>query len=379
MKTVRVLHLLHSMDRGGAETMLMNYYRNLDRELVQFDFLLTKEGSSDYEEEIKSLGGRIFHITPFGITTMRTYCRELEQFFKTHPEYEIVHSHTSSKSVFPLKVAKKCGIPVRISHSHNMFLTGGSFSPKEWMRKILRGPLKKVSTHQFACSKDAAIWLYGQQYWQEGKVKIMTNAICVDQFAYAPAVRDAYRQKFGLSDQLVIGHVGQFRKQKNHEFLLRIFAEISKKREDARLVLVGDGEERTHLEQEMRQLGIEDKVILTGVREDVSSLMQMMDVFVFPSHFEGLGIVRVEAQASGLPCVASKTVIPQEVKVTDLLQFVSLQESPAVWAEETLKLAAQKNRTNTTKQIKAAGYEISQAAKEMQEFYLTCKEGMETV
>ena len=158
MEPVRVLHMLHSMNRGGAETMIMNYYRHIDREKVQFDFLLTFQGKSDYEEEILALGGKIFHVTPLTLKTMGAYFKDIERFLKEHPEYRIVHSHNSSKSVFPLRIAKKCNVPVRISHSHNMFLGNGA-SPKELLRKLLRTPLKKVSTHIFACSKDAAIWL----------------------------------------------------------------------------------------------------------------------------------------------------------------------------------------------------------------------------
>ena len=171
---IRVLHLLHSMNRGGAETMLMNYYRQMDREQVQFDFLLTYQGISDYEKEILELGGKVFHITPCTLHTFGQYKKDIANFLTVHPQYRIVHSHNSSKSAIPLGIAKKCGVPIRISHSHNMFLAN-PFSPKECMRKLLRNPLKKVSTHNFACSKEAGIWLYGEKYWKEGKVKIVKN------------------------------------------------------------------------------------------------------------------------------------------------------------------------------------------------------------
>lgn len=369
MEPVRVLHMLHSMNRGGAETMIMNYYRHIDREKVQFDFLLTFQGKSDYEEEILALGGKIFHVTPLTLKTMGAYFKDIERFLKEHPEYRIVHSHNSSKSVFPLRIAKKCNVPVRISHSHNMFLGNGA-SPKELLRKLLRTPLKKVSTHNFACSKDAAIWLYGEKYWEEGKVKVLPNAIDVTKFSYSIDVRDNYRKQFNLEDAFVVGHVGRFQEQKNHTFLLDIFAQIAKMQENAKFVLVGDGPLREEMEQKAKQLGIAKQVIFTGVREDVANLMQMMDVFVFPSLFEGLGIVLVEAQAAGLPCFTSKDVVPKEVKATEHLQFISLNESAEHWAKMVLENKDNFERKARVQEIKAAGYEIKEAAGKLERFYL---------
>lgn len=369
MEPVRVLHMLHSMNRGGAETMIMNYYRHIDRKKVQFDFLLTFQGKSDYEEEILALGGKIFHITPLTIKTMRAYLKDIERFLKEHPEYRIVHSHNSSKSVFPLRIAKKCGVPVRVSHSHNMFLGNSICSPKEILRKVLREPLKKVSTHNFACSKDAAIWLYGEKNWEEGKVKVLPNAIDVTNFSYNMDIRCAHRKQFNLENAFVVGHVGRFQKQKNHVFLLDIFAEIAKKQSNAYLVLVGDGPLRESMQKKAERLGITDRIIFTGVRGDVPELMQMMDTFVFPSLFEGLGIVLVEAQAAGLPCFTSKNVVPEEVKATKLLQFVSLDENAEHWANAVLKDKDKFIRADRTEEVKKAGYGIVEAAKKLQKFY----------
>lgn len=374
MEVVRVLHILHSMNRGGAETMLMNYYRNINREKVQFDFLLTFQGKSDYEEEILSMGGRIFHITPLTLSTMGKYCSDIKKFLKAHPEYQVIHAHTSSKSVFALDIGKRCGVPVRISHSHNMFLGNGRFSPKEILRKLLREPLKKVSTHNFACSKDAAIWLYGEEYWNDGKVKVLPNAINVTNFSYNIDVRNAYRKEFGLEDAFVVGHVGRFQEQKNHTFLLDIFAKIAEKQENARFFLVGDGELRPQMEEKAKQLGIWDKLIFTGVREDVPVLLQMMDAFVFPSLYEGLGIVLIEAQTAGLPCFTSRDVVPEEVKVTDLVHFISLEESAEHWADEVLKCKDAYLREARNQEIKLAGYDIIEAAERLETFYLKCRE-----
>ena len=366
---IRVLHMLHSMNRGGAETMLMNYYRNLDRTKVQFDFLLTYEGTSDYEEEILSLGGRVFHMTPLTLKTMKTYCKDVEIFLKTHPEYQIVHSHTSSKSAIPLRIAKKCGVSVRISHSHNMFLSKG-ISAKEILRKALRKPLRKVSTHNFACSKEAAIWLYGEDFWKNGKVRIMKNAIDLERFSFQEEKRKTLRKEYGLEDAFVVGHVGRFDIQKNHEFLLEIFAEIKKQKEHTVLLLVGDGTCKEQMEQKAEQMGIADSVRFMGVREDVPDLLHIMDVFLFPSLFEGLGIVLIEAQTCGLPCFTSKDVVAKEAKISDLLTFVSLKDSPKYWADCVLQSNFLKKRISHVEEAAKHGYDIKKGAQEMQTFYI---------
>ncbi len=368
---IRVLHMLHSMNRGGAETMIMNYYRNIDREQVQFDFLLTFQGKSDYEEEILSMGGRIYHITPLTLTSMRGYLKDIQRFLKEHREYRIVHSHTSSKSVFPLYISKRCKVPVRVSHSHNMALGDGTFSIKEIVRKLLRKPLRLVSTHNFGCSKEATIWLYGKKYWQTGKAKVLPNAIDAQKFSYNEEIREKYRQDFSLNDNFVVGHVGRLQKEKNHLFLLEIFAEIAKKEEKARLVLAGEGALQKEIEQKAQFLGIEEKVILLGLRFDVPNLLQMMDVFVFPSLTEGLGIVLVEAQTAGLPCFASKNVIPEEAAVTDLVEFISLEESARNWADKILQVENQQDRKTRVSMVQDAGYDICVEAKKLEEFYLT--------
>lgn len=369
-ETIRVLHILHSMNRGGAETMLMNYYRHINRERIQFDFLLTVEGKSDYEEEILSLGGRLYHITPLTRATIKQYLDDIARFFKEHPDYTMVHSHTSSKSVLPLWVAKKHGISVRISHSHNMFLGKSVFNWKETMRKLLRMPLKWCATDYFACSEGAAVWLYGQREVQRGRVHILNNAIDSKAFSFDETIRRSYREKFKLQKQFVVGHVGRFQEQKNHTFLLAIYQEIYKKNPNSALLLVGDGEQREEIEKKVRQLGLQEQVIFTGVREDISALLQMMDVFVFPSRFEGLGMVLIEAQAAGLPSFTSKTVVPLEAKVSNLLEYISLEETPEYWAEQIVKQGSTYERRNTEIELERSGYDIQENAKWLEHFYL---------
>ncbi|MBQ5558504.1 MAG: glycosyltransferase family 1 protein [Lachnospiraceae bacterium] len=369
MSTIRVLHMLHSMNRGGAETMIMNYYRNMERDKIQFDFLLTYEGKSDYEDEIIALGGRVFHIVPFSLKTVKKYCDDLEVFFHNHPEYKIVHSHNSSKSVFPLRIAKKCGIPVRIAHSHNVFVSSG-ISVKETVRKILRKPLLKYATQFWACSKDAGIWLYGQKMWDDGHVLVVKNAIDLQSFVYDTSKRDAMRKELGVENDFVVGHVGRFMEQKNHLQLISIFSEVAKMEENAKLLLVGDGPLVNKVKEKAKELEMLDKIIFTGVRTDVADLMQAMDVFVLPSLFEGLGIVLVEAQASGLPCFASDYVIPKEAKVTDLLTFVDLKEENILWANKIARVKnCSKQRIPKLEEIASKGYDIKTQTLELQEIY----------
>lgn len=370
MSTIRVLHMLHSMNRGGAETMIMNYYRNIDRDKVQFDFLLTFDGKSDFEDEILSLGGKIYHLPAFSLRNMRRYCKALEVFLKEHPEYKIVHSHNSSKSVFPLRVAKKCGVPVLISHAHNMELNSSMFSVKEILRKWLRGPLKRVSMYNFACSKETAIWQYGEDYWNTGKVRVLPNAINLEDYSFDEGIRKEYRAKYDLEESIVIGHVGRFVQVKNHPFVLRIFKEILAREPKAKLVLVGDGETRKAIEELARELGIEDKVVFLGTRNDVPNCMQMMDGFIFPSYYEGLGIVLIEAQATGLPCVASKDVIPMEAKVVENFLFISLEDGEDKWAEQILNMCRANNRENRIEEVRKAGYDIKESSATLQNFYI---------
>lgn len=367
---IRVLHVLHSMNGGGAETMIMNYYRHMDRSKVQFDFLLTVAEKSDYEDEILALGGRIYRITPLTLRTYWQYQGDLKDFFTAHPEYKIVHAHTSSKSVFVLKMAEKTGIEARISHCHSVFKGTHAFSPKEMVRKLLRGPLKRVSQYNFACSVDAANWLYGEKYVAAGKVSVMKNAIALQQYAQNDGIRSKLRQSYQLEDCFVMGHVGRFREEKNHAFLLEIFKEVQKRTSKAKLVLVGDGPNRQEIEEKVNGMGLTKDVLFLGQRQDVHALLQMFDAFVFPSLYEGLGIVLVEAQAAGLWTFASKDVIPQEVQLTDHLQFISLQAGAKAWAESIIKCKDLVRKPANLQEIAEKGYDIRLEAQKMEQFYL---------
>jgi len=369
METIRVLHILSGMNLGGAEAMIMNYYRNIDRNKVQFDFLLTIEERGVYCDEIEKLGGKIYNIHPAGIKTMLLYLRDLNSFFKQHAEYKIVHSHTSSKSVFPLWIAKINEIPVRVCHSHNSQSEGGL---KGRIRDFLKMPLKLVATDYLACGEKAAEWLYGKKYLNEGKIKIIYNAIDTKKYLFNKEKRELVRQKLNIENKFVVGNIGRFNFQKNHDFLIDIFSKIHYKYPDSVLMLIGDGELHKDIERKIDMLKLSDNVILTGLRTDVPDLLQSMDVLLFPSIFEGLPVSVVEAQASGLPCIISDC-ITKEIEFTDLIFYISLKKNDNAWADRALKILNSENldnRQNTYELIKRAKYDICESAKMLENFYI---------
>lgn len=367
---VRILHVLHSMDRGGAEAMIMNLFRNIDRTKVIFDFLLSEDKEGSMEAEIRALGGRIYKVPLMTMTNPFPYLKGLNTFFKNHhTEYRIVHSHTSSKSTFPLYYAKKYGIPVRIAHSHN---NRSLMNIDGFVRNILKYPLKKVANRYFACAKVPAEWLYGKSFCKHHDVKVIYNAIDTSQFRYDDSIRNNLRTVLGLSpDELVVGNVGRIAPQKNHDFILKVFVELLKSRQDkpTKLLLIGDGPLKADIERKIRDYNIEDNVILTGNVNNVHEYLQALDVLLFPSLFEGLPVVVVEAQCAGLLCVVSKYAITDEVGLTDLVHYVSLDDSPAIWSNKILENIPY-DRRDTVEDIQRGGYDIVESAKNMTEFYV---------
>jgi glycosyltransferase involved in cell wall biosynthesis len=374
MEAIHVLVLDTVMDRGGAEAMIMNYMRNINRELIQFDFLTNREYKAAYEEEIEGLGGRVYHMCPMYPGKFRQYKKEVRTFLKEHPEYQIIHSNLEERSYFALKEAKKLGVPVRISHSHNRPL---GFNPKLIVRYYFRFMLKYYNTHMFSCGVEAGDWLYGKK--NRDRVIIMNNAIDAAQYTYDKKKSENMKKIFGVEDKLVIGHVGRFFAQKNHPFLIDIFNEIHKKNPDTALLLVGGGELDDALKNQMKQkvedLGLSDSVQFLGVREDVNEVMQAFDLFLLPSLFEGLPVTMVEAQAGGLPCVISDKV-PVQCDITGNVKVVPLKESPEKWADVVLDFVSEFERKDTFEKIKKAGFDIKENAKWLEEFYVkSLKEG----
>lgn len=358
---IRVLHVVTYMGRGGLETMIMNYYRHMDRSKVQFDFLVHRDFRADYDDEIESLGGKIYHL-PRLVPWSGTYRSALNDFFHGHPEYKIVHVHQDCLSSIILKAAQRHGVPVRIAHSHN---SNQDKNLKYLIKLYYRRFIPRYATELYACGKQAGEWMF-----MGAPFRIVNNAIDAGRYRYSADTDQRIRSSLGIGkNTLVIGHVGRFAPTKNHTYLLDIFNELQQKRPESVLLLVGDGELRTAVEEKAVHLGIRERVIFTGVRSDVADLMQAMDIFVFPSVYEGLPVTLVEAQAAGLPCVVSSS-IPPECQMTPLVEQVPLEQSAACWAERIL---AHENdvRSDTSAQIAAVGFDILENARWLQNEYLT--------
>ncbi|MBV1817956.1 glycosyltransferase family 1 protein [Clostridium cochlearium] len=365
-KPIRILHVLGALNRGGAETMIMNIYRNIERSKIQFDFMIHTDKECDYNDEIIKLGGKIYNVPRYSGSNHFNYKKAWDSFFNIHPEYRIIHGHMRSTASIYLKIAKKHRL-ITIAHSHSTSSRGNKF--EQLVKNIMQFPIRYIADYLFACSDEAGKWLFGRNVLNKSNYKVIKNAIDIEKYTFNEVKRNEIREILGIEDKFVVGHVGSFTYPKNHKFLISVFYEIQKKYKDSILLLVGDGEIRPYIQKHIDDLGINDKVKLTGVVGNVNDYMQAMDVFVFPSIFEGLGIVAIEAQTSGLPCIVAET-IPKEAYVTDLIKSVSLKEPVDIWAETILKYIAVYERRNTYKQIKCSGYDIFETAKWFEEFYL---------
>ncbi len=361
---IRILNLFTIMDRGGAETMVMNYYRSIDRSKVQFDFMVHRQERGAYDDEIERLGGRIFRMCPIYPQNFGKYQKMVKAFFDAHPEYRIVHSHMSELGFFALREAKRHGVPTRICHAHNAPV---GFDVKLLMRDYFKLRIRPYVTHRFICGESSGDWLFGKRY-RSAFIR-MNNAIDAAKFRCNAQTALEARQALGIAaDATVIGHVGRFNTQKNHTFLIEIFEQIRKREPGSVLVLVGGGNLEEKIRRQVAQAKLEDSVIFTGVRDDIPRLMQAFDVFLFPSLFEGLPVTLVEAQAAGLPCLTSKDVVISDTDITGRVTFYPLQESAASWAEKTLSLA-KLPREDTFEKIKAGGFDVHANAAWLQSFY----------
>lgn len=356
----RVLHIVTYMGRGGLETMLMNYYRHIDRTRLQFDFLVHRDFEADYDKEILELGSRIYRF-PRLIPWSGNYRSQLTAFFRQHPEYRIVHVHQDCLSSVALQCAKEAGVPVRIGHCHSSHQT---LDLKYIIKLYYMRKIPEYATLLLACSRQAGEWMFSGADFQ-----VLNNAIAVSEYVFRDKQRQVVRKAWNLQeDDFLIGHVGQFRVEKNHGFLVDVFFHYQKCHPEAKLLLVGGGGEEPAIREKVKQLGMEEKVIFAGVRSDVPHLLQAMDVFVFPSLFEGLGISAIEAQTSGLPCLISDKV-PEECVLTDGLVWKSpLSDSPEKWAEK-IDALRKIPRLDRSAEIRKAGYDIGEEAGKLERLY----------
>ena len=279
-----VAHIMGKWNGGGVESVVMNYYKNIDRNRIQFHFLCDEDSTDIPYEEIEKLGGKVIVIPPY--QKLFKYQKELYRIFKEN-NYKIIHSHINALSVFPLRIAKKAGVPIRIAHSHS------TSNKKEWKKNILKMILRPFSklyaNNYFACTEYAGKWLFGKKVVERKELNVINNAIDLKKFEFNENTREDLRKELGIKeDVLVIGHVGRFMKQKNHDFLIDIFNELIKKNDNSILILIGQGPLLNDMKQKVRDLKIEDKVKFIGQIRDVEKYYNVMDVFLFPSIYEGL-------------------------------------------------------------------------------------------
>jgi len=363
---IRVLHVLGGLGVGGAECRIIDLYRNMDREKIQFDFLVhyspektgKKSPTSDelmavrepdyFDNSVYRLGGRIFCLPKFTGTNMAQYKAAIKKFFESHKnEWKVVQGHMTSTSAIYLPIAKKAGVPICIAHARSAGVDAGV---KGMATRILRKPLQKegVTDYNFACSTEAGISVFGEDLVKAGAVRIIPNAIDLKHFAYDPEKREKIRSELGVSNALVIGHVGSFRYAKNHEFLLSVFAQLCRLLDNddlnqysmlhgmrIRLLMLGKGPLMEDMQKLAEKLHVYDRCIFAGNKSNASDYYQAMDYFCFPSRYEGLPGSVVEAQAAGLQCLVSDSVT-SEVNVTELVSMMSINSEPRDWARKIL-------------------------------------------
>ncbi len=358
---IRIAHIMGKWLGGGVEAVVMNYYRHIDRTKIQFDFICDEDSTNIPYDEIESLGGKVILIPPY--QKVLTYQKQLKQVLKDGG-YRIVHSHINTLSVFSLFAATRANVPVRIAHSHST--TNKKEKKKNLMKQTLRPFSKLFATQYMCCSELAGRWLFGNKEYDQGNVYLLNNAIDLDKFKYNEFIRKEVRNELNIADNtLVIGHIGRFVEQKNHDFLIDIFNEVHKKNNNSLLLLVGQGPKMKEVKEKVRKYNLQDNVLFLGQRDDANRLYQAFDTFLLPSLYEGLPVVGVEAQASGLPCLFSKGVT-KEAKVLNTTQFVSLDNSAEVWADKTIQFTGFFKRVDATNEITKNNFNINNEAQKIE-------------
>ena len=362
MSPIKILQIFTVLNKGGAETNLMNYYRNMDRSQFQIDFLVHRE-TGFFEEELIKSGSEIFRLPAILPWKLKEYKKAVKTFFDEHNDFDIVHGQCSELGVFIYEEAKRRGIPVIIAHAHNAKMDKDK---KLLFRLMWKRRMRKSINAYFTCGKEAAENLFGNKLSE--KSYQMNNAIEVEDFQFNQEVREKKRKELQAEETINLVNIGRFNTQKNQSFLLDIFAELIKRNKKYKLFLVGQGELESQLREKAKQLQIEQDVEFLGLRNYVPELLQAMDVFVFPSLFEGFGIAFLEAQAADLKCVVSDNIANEAHIIKNNIVELSLKKNATFWAEKITNIH-NFERKDVTIQIKNAGYDIQQNAKKLEKKY----------
>jgi len=362
---IRILHSVSNMDRAGLETMLMNYYRKMDRSKIQFDFVCNKKKLGAYDEEIRQMGGRIFRSPGLNPLKFGSYINFFKKLVRENPEYKVLEVHNETLGYYALVAGRLAGIKTRIFHAHASSIDKDYKYP---LKAACKPMIKHHDCLHFTCSKKAARFFYGDKIVDNNDFTIIKNAIDIDRFNYNIEVRDRMRKENGLDGKLVIGHIGRFMGVKNHAYVLRIFKAIKDRKPDAVLVLLGEGSLMDNIRCRAESMGLADSVKFIGNVGNANEWYQAFDVFVLPSINEGLPVVGIEAQAAGLPCLFSDT-ISKELGITDRACFLSIYGDPEVWADKALEMVKEERRV-MEREITEAGYDINVEAAKLQEMYI---------
>lgn len=360
-KPITVAQVMGKMKGGGVESVVMNYYRNIDRDVVQFDFLVDADSTLVPLDEIAALGGRVIEVPPY--QKLAEYSKFLEGLFRKE-DWQIVHSHINALSVFPLRAAARANVPVRIAHSHSVSGKG------EFKRNVLKAILKQFSnvypTHRMACSNRTGEWLFGES----AHFDVLHNAINLHQFAFDEEARQRFRRNYDISDSmLLLGTVGRLVTVKNQCFLIEVLRAVKDLRPDAKLMIVGDGSLKEAIQLKAKECGVEDDVVLTGNVSEVGPMYSAFDVFVLPSLYEGFPLTSVEAQFNGLKCAVSDRV-PSEIDITGTTKFLSLDDDPRQWAHEIVGDEMVRLGQGGTEENHFDPYDIRREASRLTDYYL---------
>lgn len=365
---LHVLHVVGAMDIGGIENMLMTLMSHMRKKGIIFDFAVHGKAIGVHETKIKELGGRIYHLPKFAGINVFTYLSAWRKLLANHPELKVIHGHMTSTASMYLLLAKKYG-RVTIAHSHSTSTSGGKIV--YGIKRMLEYPLRYISDYLCACSAAAANYRFGEGTSERSNYFLWHNAIDVEKFRFSSEKRKLYRKKLGLGEStIVIGHVGRMIPAKNHNFLLEIFREYRKINLDSKLLLVGDGPLREVIEKNAKEQGLASAMIFTGAVGNPADYLSVMDVFCFPSVYEGLSVSLIEAQTNGRICLGSD-VIPREVKISDALKFLSLTQPAKMWAERLEQMLAESCEAKGN----CNPYDVNVVSEEIRKFYtMICME-----
>ena len=368
-KKIKVAEIIGKYVGGGVEEIVYNYTSNLDKDKFEIDFFIDEDSLFIPKEKLEKAGINIIIVPPY--QKVFKYQKVLIQKFKEN-KYDIVHSHINALSVFPLRAAKKAGIKIRIAHSHST--TNPKEKKKNLLKQVLRIFSKIYATDYMACTEFAGRWLFGDKIWNNGDIYVLNNAIEIGKYKYDLQKRLAKRKELEIGDNtFVIGNIGRFVAQKNHAKLIDIFYEFQKMNENSKLCLVGQGPLMENIKEKVKSLNLENKVCFLGQREDVDELYLAFDCFVFPSLYEGLGMVLIEAQCSGLPCIVSNNV-PSVTNITNLVHFLDLEDDDKKWAEKIIE--TKNKRKSYIEDVKANGYDINLETQKLMDYYIKkCNRG----